>query len=736
MLRRNRFHVARALPAIVLLASVITHAGEGGDWPEGWLFRATASAAEKAESYDITIEHNGLAQPDGRDVRVFSSDKKPVSHLISFADLNRVRIIYDGEAGPGVYSIYFGNLSPKLPPPPAGISDFGRKEWQPRGGFTAKSYDPLAPVDGRALLNLKNVMAYYETVIARAQAAEQEIAAKEPNPAKRKKTTATGVYANANTPLGTPDQWFHVFRAEINVPVAGKYDLVIGNGQQHERFGLVFLDGERANAAVPGWLTINFSPICVGITGQANLSAGTHVLEMYTNRRNPEIRMGLAGSAWKMPEYISGLSGHYAAIKLVPGEHTVQSGTLTDAYHAIISEWLAQERFTIARSLCKALRRRAAGNPELLQKFSTEFDRVSTAAYAKNWMTEGKYPSRIGAVLEANFAPPLKPVPLPSVNMHDDKPHASGSVWVEGRHIYGLPYNIQDLPWGVTSSICVEDDVLFVGTKNGMMHAVELSKATARWSFASGGPCLGAPLVYQGNLYYGGLDRRLYAVDIETGRMAWNFPANGWIEGGACAAEGRVYFGSLDGHLYAIDAALGIQRWKTPLNGKICATPTIDGKLVFVGTKTGEFFAVNAVSGEVAWKYAAGAAITGGCCTGNGRVIFGDASGRVHALDVATGKLSWNAPVEAGGPVGASPILVGNIVYGGTMDGKLFGIDLAQGSTVWNEAMPGNGEISRPPLFTGEQLIFTSKMRGLFGSPSGTPAVVAFQRGEKDKPKK
>jgi outer membrane protein assembly factor BamB len=718
---------------MILLAAAYSRC-EDAEWPAGWNFRANVEAREKAESYDVSVEHGGLAQPDGRDVRVFGPDKKPVSHLISFADETKFRVIFDGDSGPGAYSIFIGNLSPQLPSTPQGVSELGRKDWKPKGGFTSTSYDPLGPVNGRELLNLKNVLSYYDKVIEQAQTAENENNEKESNPAKRKKFVQQGIFSNANVALNTPDQWFHIFRAEINVTTAGKYDFVVGNGLQSERFGVVFVDADRATPAVPGWFIINFSPICVGITGQVKLSAGPHVLEMYTNRKNPELRLGLTGSTYKMPEYINGSIANYTAVKLTPGAFQVQQGTLSDGYHKIIGEWLEQGRYTMARALCKHLRDRASGDAELTKTFTTEFERVNSAAYAKNWATEGKYPSRTGAVAGDTFAPPLKAVPLPSVNSLDDKPHASGSAWVEGRHIYGLPYNIQDLPWGVTSSICIEDNVLFVGTKNGVMHAVELSKGTERWSFACGGPSLGAPLVYQGMLFFGSLDRRLYAIDIEQGRMAWNFPANGWIEGGACAGDGRVYFGSLDKHLYAIDAALGIQRWKTELGGPICATPTTDGKLVYVGTKTGECCAVDATSGSVVWKYSAGAPIYGGCCVGKERVVFGDKAGRIHALNTSSGKLAWTAACDVGSPVLASPILIGDVVYGGTGEGNVFGIELGSGKIGWRDTIPGAGEISRPPLFADGNLVFTSKMRGLFASPDGTPAVIAYQSGFQQQP--
>src|SRR5205823_12893529 len=58
----------------------------------------------------------------------------------------------------------------------------------------------------------------------------------------------------------------------------------------------------------------------------------------------------------------------------------------------------------------------------------------------------------------------------------------------------------------------------------------------------------------------------------------------------------------------------------------------------------------------------------------------------------------------------------------------------SDGLVGWRDAMPGNGEISRPPLFADGNLLFTSKTRGLFATPAGTPAVCSFQSGFQQMP--
>ncbi len=725
-----------ALFAGVLAFPFLLIAGEEklkpGEWPADWLFRVPVQTTEQAESYDVGFEHGGFAQPDGRDIRVFGPAGDAVSHIVSFADSARARVIFDGAGGVGKYTVYFGNLSSKLPEPPVGISEFGRADWKPKGGFTCTSYDPAVtgPVDGKQLVSLEKMLSYYEKVVQNAQAAEQE-ASKKVDP-KRIKYVLSSIYANADKTIGAPPEYFHIFRAEVQIDTAGKYDFVIANAQSTDRFGVIFVDGERKTAAVSGWYVLGYggAPLCVTFTGQAEFKVGRHVIEMYTNRRSPQIRMGLAGGSSKVPDYLNGVFADYAiAKKVAAGEIEAPESSFADYCHKAIAGWLAQNHFSSARSICRFLQERFKNDAGKLKQFSSEYVRISDESYERNWLTEGKYATRTHAVADAVFAPPFQATPHPVDSRLDDRTHASGCVWTEGKLIYGLPFNVQDKPWGVTSAVCVEDQVLFVGTKNGAMHAIELSNGSERWSFVSEGECVGAPLVYKGVLYYGTLDRRLYALDIDRGKMIWNYPSKGWIEGGPCASDDRIYFGSLDKTLYAIDSNLGIERWKTPLSGPISATPSTDTKTVYVGTTTGDFFAVDASTGKIIWKYSAGAGINGGACLSKDRVGFGDLAGNVHWLDSSSGKLVWKAPCPVGGPVAASPILVGSALYGGTSDGVVFGIELETGIVGWRENIVGGGDICRSPLFADGKLIFTSKMRGLYGTPAGQPALIEYKPG-------
>src|SRR6185437_6586866 len=307
-----------------------------------------------------------------------------------------------------------------------------------------------------------------------------------------------------------------------------------------------------------------------------NLPAGVHVFEMYTNRRSPDLLMRFSKSGGLL-RHLSGLDAHYdKTVKLTPGAVDSGATPLADAYLAAVRGLAADGRFARARALSEVARRLFPGDVEHQKLFSTEYDRAGQTAYDDNWLTEGKYPSRAGVAPNSGFYPPLRMSGTSSEMPTWDSRHISSAVSFEGKIIYGLQFPIMFArPWGVTSAICVEDGILYVGSKNGVMHAIYLSSGEEKWTFAGGGACLGPPLLYRGVIYYGGVDRRLYAVDAQRGRMLWNFPVAGFVEGGPAADDGRIFFGSRDGALYCVDAAIGVERWHAALGGAIFATPCI-----------------------------------------------------------------------------------------------------------------------------------------------------------------
>ena len=73
---------------------------------------------------------------------------------------------------------------------------------------------------------------------------------------------------------------------------------------------------------------------------------------------------------------------------------------------------------------------------------------------------------------------------------------------------------------------------------------------------------LSSPAVLAGVVYFGSGDNYVYAVDAATGALRWKYKTGNVVHGSPALAGGMVYVGSFDTYFYALDAATGILAWK------------------------------------------------------------------------------------------------------------------------------------------------------------------------------
>jgi eukaryotic-like serine/threonine-protein kinase len=72
-----------------------------------------------------------------------------------------------------------------------------------------------------------------------------------------------------------------------------------------------------------------------------------------------------------------------------------------------------------------------------------------------------------------------------------------------------------------------------------------------KWKFQTNGRVISSPAVEDGLVYVGSMDKNLYAVDQQTGALKWKFAAEGPVGSSPALAGGIVYFASDDGKFYA-----------------------------------------------------------------------------------------------------------------------------------------------------------------------------------------
>ena len=65
------------------------------------------------------------------------------------------------------------------------------------------------------------------------------------------------------------------------------------------------------------------------------------------------------------------------------------------------------------------------------------------------------------------------------------------------------------------------------------------------------------PAVADGVVYVGSEDHNLYALNAADGDKLWNFTTGYYVDSDPAVSNGTVYFGSEDNSVYALNAATG-----------------------------------------------------------------------------------------------------------------------------------------------------------------------------------
>jgi outer membrane protein assembly factor BamB len=83
------------------------------------------------------------------------------------------------------------------------------------------------------------------------------------------------------------------------------------------------------------------------------------------------------------------------------------------------------------------------------------------------------------------------------------------------------------------------------------------------WRKQTGGAVRSSPTVADGVVFIGSSDGNLYALDANTGHEKWKFSADSAVASSAAVASGLVFLSSYKGTFYAVNFADGRLLWKT-----------------------------------------------------------------------------------------------------------------------------------------------------------------------------
>jgi outer membrane protein assembly factor BamB len=272
------------------------------------------------------------------------------------------------------------------------------------------------------------------------------------------------------------------------------------------------------------------------------------------------------------------------------------------------------------------------------------------------------------------------------------------------------------------SSPTVVAGIVYFGSGDHHVYAVDASSGALRWSFETGNVVHASPAVADGVVYIGSWDRNLYALNAATGALLWKFQTGDdreiynqvGIASSAAVAAGTVFFGCREGYFYAVDAKTGARKWAHDnRKGWVIASPAVEHGVVYFPTSDGERFkALDAATGATVYDISNKAVSFSSPAIAEGTVFYGSSDGWLHAVDASTGRIKAEFQTDGSkanaaryidrdgridnaalypdftldgmiialdrmyslGSVLSSPVVVDGVVYFGSTDGNVYAI--------------------------------------------------------------
>ena len=287
----------------------------------------------------------------------------------------------------------------------------------------------------------------------------------------------------------------------------------------------------------------------------------------------------------------------------------------------------------------------------------------------------------------------------------------------------------------VKSSPVVANGIIYVGSDDGYVYALNAYSGAVEWSYNTYGPVEAAATVLNGVVYVGGFhSHAVFALNASTGELVWNSPiesAGPNINSATAVANGLVYVNvyvcspDRGGALYALNASTGDQVWTYKPSAWIWMAPAVSGGVVYIETLQGTVVALDATSGDVFWSNPVDVTLDGSLSVANGRVYVGTVNQMAYALDAVSGKIVWGGSIIGGVSKSCPAIADGTLYLSSTVGGTevtieaggVSALNATTGAMLWNTTI---GSISESSPSVADGVVFVGSDNSVSNS-SGEP---------------
>jgi outer membrane protein assembly factor BamB/tRNA A-37 threonylcarbamoyl transferase component Bud32 len=240
---------------------------------------------------------------------------------------------------------------------------------------------------------------------------------------------------------------------------------------------------------------------------------------------------------------------------------------------------------------------------------------------------------------------------------------------------------------GIASTPCIHGDLVLVGSEDGHLYAISRRLEHAVWTYKTGGRVRSSPRVEYDHVFFGADDGCLYAVNAQSGRVVWYFQSGGPIRSTPLVAEEKVFLGSDDGYIYALDMRSGSVKWKYNTSRRVTSSPAAGENLIFVGSADGYLYGINARSGWPVWRFRTGGYVLSSPAVLGDTVYVGSTDGNLYGVDAGSGRQRWK--YGTGGSIASSPAVADDVLYVGSNDGAIQAVDARRGQLLWRYVTQG-----------------------------------------------
>ena len=268
----------------------------------------------------------------------------------------------------------------------------------------------------------------------------------------------------------------------------------------------------------------------------------------------------------------------------------------------------------------------------------------------------------------------------------------------------------------IVASPVVADGIVYVGSRDNNLYALDSQRGTVRFKFATGNRLEAAAVVVGETVVLGSTDGNLYAVHTTSGQECWRRRLAGPIRSAANAAHNRIFVGDEAGTLWAIEADSGETIWQMSADDQILAAPAVADEVVVVGSWDNHLYARQVADGELCWRIDTDGPVSSSPAISDGTVFCGSDDAMMYAVDLASGRITWQTPL--GGRIRSSPALTDERLVVGCTDGGIYCLDKASGQILWKAET--TEEVLASAVITGEVAYIGSKDGTLYAFDMGT----------------